>query len=201
LRPSDPAGCPTKVGARRLGDPDRHLRECDAGRCDRGRGALHRTGGGQRHDTQLDRQGRMGAHADPADPARSPPRADRCPDILAAERKSRMTARDIVFLLAAASSLAMGALAVARRPRGMLRWSFALGMAGFALESATAFVLVTQTDAPDERLFWLKATLIAGLLLVVPWGIFVAALTLPGARLPSRRDWLGLGCGAAVTAA
>jgi len=43
---------------------------------------------------------------------------------------------DILFLLAAASSLGLGALAVARRPRGMLRWSFALGMAGFALESA-----------------------------------------------------------------
>jgi len=112
-----------------------------------------------------------------------------------------MTARDIVFLLAAASSLGLGALAVARRPRGLLRWSFALGMTGFALESATAFVLVAQTDAPDERLFWLKATLIAGLLLVVPWGIFVAALARPGARRLSRRVWLGLGCGAALTAA
>ena len=106
-----------------------------------------------------------------------------------------MTARDIVFLLAAASSLGLGALAMARRPRGLLRWSFALGMAGFALESATAFVLVTQTDAPDERLFWLKATLITGLLLVVPWGIFVGALRL------SRRLWLGLGFGTALTAA
>src|SRR5207237_7322058 len=46
-----------------------------------------------------------------------------------------------------------------------------------------------------------KATLIAGLLLVVPWGIFVAALTRPGARRLSRRVWLGLGCGTAITAA
>ena len=112
-----------------------------------------------------------------------------------------MTATDSLFILAAASSLGLGAIGLARRPRGLLRWSFAAGMAGFAVESLAAFMLVAQTDAPDDRLFWLKALEIAGLLLLIPWGVFVATLARPGGPgvLPTVR--LGLGAGATVLVA
>jgi len=91
-----------------------------------------------------------------------------------------------LFVLAAATSLGLAGLAVARRPRGVLRWSFAGGMAGFAAESIAGLVLVTQTDAPDERLLWLKVTEVAGLLLLAPWAVFVASLARPGGPELSR---------------
>jgi putative PEP-CTERM system histidine kinase len=97
-----------------------------------------------------------------------------------------------LFVLAAATSLGLAGLAVARRPRGALRWSFAGGMAGFAAESIAALVLVTQTDAPDERLLWLKVTEVAGLLLLAPWAVFVAALARPGGPELSRGVRAGL---------
>ncbi len=112
-----------------------------------------------------------------------------------------MTGTDALFILVAASSLGLGALGLARRPRGLLRWSFAVGMAGFAGECIAAFVLVAQTDAPADRLFWLKALEIAGLLLLIPWGVFVAALARPGGPEGSRAVQLGVGAGAAVLAA
>ncbi|PYN82354.1 MAG: PEP-CTERM system histidine kinase PrsK [Candidatus Rokuibacteriota bacterium] len=112
-----------------------------------------------------------------------------------------MTAAPMLFILAAATSLGLGLVAVARRPRGPLRWSFALGMAGFAVESAAALVLVTQTDAPDERLFWLRTTKIAGLLLLIPWGVFVAGLARRGGGHLSRRLRAGLGVAALVVMA
>ena len=46
-----------------------------------------------------------------------------------------MTATHSLFVFAAVVSLALGGTAVARPPRGVLRWSFAAGMAAFALES------------------------------------------------------------------
>jgi len=91
-----------------------------------------------------------------------------------------------LFVLAAATSLGLAGLAVARRPRGVLRWSFAGGMTGFAAESIAGLVLVTQTDAPDERLLWLKVTEVAGLLLLAPWAVFVASLARPGGPELSR---------------
>ena len=112
-----------------------------------------------------------------------------------------MTAAPMLFILAAATSLGLGLVAVARRPRGPLRWSFALGMAGFAVESAAALVLVTQTDAPDERLFWLRTTKIAGLVLLLPWGVFVAGLARRGGGHLSRRLRAGLGVAALVVMA
>lgn len=107
----------------------------------------------------------------------------------------------ILFILATATSLGLAAVAVARRPRTVLRWSFALGMVGFAAESAAAFILVTQTDTPDERLFWLRATEIAGLLLLIPWSVFVAVLARPGGPDLSRRLRAGLGVAALVVTA
>ncbi|MFZ1059038.1 MAG: XrtA/PEP-CTERM system histidine kinase PrsK [Candidatus Rokuibacteriota bacterium] len=84
-----------------------------------------------------------------------------------------------MLLLAAVSSLGLVAVLLARRPRGWLEWSFALGMVGFALEAVAAFMLLTQTESPDDRLFWLRAVQIAGLLVPLPWGVFLAALISP----------------------
>ncbi len=90
----------------------------------------------------------------------------------------------IVILLAVLSSLGLAAVVLAQRPRGRLQWSFALGMVGFAFEAVAAFMLLAQTELPDERLLWLRAVQIAGLLVPVPWGLFAAALLCPaGAKL------------------
>ena len=101
-------------------------------------------------------------------------------------------------VLAVLSSLALAAMALARRPRGRLHWGFALGMVAFAADALIALVLLTGTEAPEDRLFWLRAGQVAGLLLLVPWGLFVAGLAHPeGTRLPL--PWrLGLAAGAAL---
>ena len=112
-----------------------------------------------------------------------------------------MSATLLAFVLAAATSLGLAGLAVARRPRGALRWSFAGGMAGFAVESIAALVLVTQTDAPDERLLWLKVTEVAGLLLLAPWSVFVASLARPDGPELSRGFRAGLGALACIVTA
>jgi putative PEP-CTERM system histidine kinase len=112
-----------------------------------------------------------------------------------------MTTPVVLFVMAAATSLGLGAAAIARRPRGLVRWSFALGMLGFAVESASALILVVLTEAPDERLMWLKATNVAGLLLLIPWGVFVAAFTRRGGPGLSGRFRVGLWLGAAALTA
>jgi hypothetical protein len=112
-----------------------------------------------------------------------------------------MTTPVVLFVMAAATSLGLGAAAIARRPRGVVRWSFALGMLGFAVESVSALILVVLTEAPDDRLMWLKATNVAGLLLLIPWGVFVAAFTRRGGPGLSGRLRAGLGLGAATLTA
>lgn len=112
-----------------------------------------------------------------------------------------MTTTGALFILTAATSLGLAVLAVGRRPRGLLRWSFALGMLGFAAESAAAFVLVTQTNEPGARLIGLTATKVAGLLLLVPWGVFVVAFARRRGPVLSRRLRAVLGVGSVVVAA
>src|SRR5438034_8635198 len=104
-----------------------------------------------------------------------------------------MTATTSLFVLAAVMSCGLGAVALVRRPRNLFRWSFAMGMAGFAMEALATFGLVTWSETPADHLFWLKATLITGLLLFVPWGLFVVALARPRDAQLSRRLGLGLG--------
>jgi len=104
-----------------------------------------------------------------------------------------VTPTDSVFLLASATSLGLAVMAVARPPRGLLRWSFALAMLGFAAEAGAAFVLVARTETPDERVVWLKTLEIAGLLVLAPLAVFVAALARPAGFERSRGLWIGLG--------
>ena len=109
-----------------------------------------------------------------------------------------MTTPGVLFVMAAATSLGLGAVAVARRPRGLVRWSFALGMLGFAVESIAALILVVHSESADERLVWLKATNVASLMLLIPWGVFVAAFVRRGGPGISSRLRAGLGLGAAA---
>ena len=80
------------------------------------------------------------------------------------------------FLLAALTSLALAVAVLVRRPRLRLQWSAAIGMLGLAIESLAAFMLVVTSETPDERLMWLKIVQIGGLLLTVPWMVFVVQL-------------------------
>ena len=104
-----------------------------------------------------------------------------------------MTAMPALFVLAALTSLALGGFAVARPARGQRSWSFGAGMVAFALESVAALVLVTWTETPEDRLLWLRAVQIAGLLLLVPWAVFTARLAYPERLRSSRPFRLALG--------
>jgi putative PEP-CTERM system histidine kinase len=78
-------------------------------------------------------------------------------------------------MLAALTSVALAIGAVARQPRGALRWSFALGMAGFAVESVAAWT-VTQALLADAQTSALQALELARLLMLAPWAVFAFAL-------------------------
>jgi len=93
--------------------------------------------------------------------------------------------QEILVLLAALSSLTLAAVALARRPRGMLQWSFALGMLGFAVEALLAWPLLSRAETPEDTQRWLQALELSRLVLPVPWLFFVASLAYPqGARAP-----------------
>ena len=98
-----------------------------------------------------------------------------------------------LFACAILTSLGLAVAAVMRSPRGLLRWSFAAGMSGFAVEAAAAYILTAQCDTPDERLLWLRTVEIIGLALLVPWMLFVVALTRPVGPRPSQAFRVGLG--------
>lgn len=107
--------------------------------------------------------------------------------------------QQIVLSLTAFVGLALAGTALARSPRGRLRWSFGLGMAAMAVEALAALALAEYTDSPGERLLWLRLYVSAGLLLLVPWTLFTLALATPWWRpLPAtgRRVVLGLAAAA-----
>jgi putative PEP-CTERM system histidine kinase len=90
-------------------------------------------------------------------------------------------------LLPVAAALACLALAVAvllRPPLGRLRWGFVLGMLAFGVQSAAAGALLAGVDGGGDTLFWLRLHGIAGLVVPIPWGLFVAALTHRQAAIP-----------------
>jgi putative PEP-CTERM system histidine kinase len=111
-----------------------------------------------------------------------------------------LSLNETVMLVGALSSVALALTVLAPGGRTRLHWSFALGMAGLAVEALAAFAL-SGTELPEDRLLWLRVLEVSGLLLLAPWGLFVAWLAHPGARLPlAWRVALGVS-GAALLAA
>ena len=106
----------------------------------------------------------------------------------------------LVPTIAAVSSLALAAMALAGRPRLPLQWMFALGMVAFAAEAVCAFMLLTVGGPNGHAVLWLSATNVVALLLLLPWAFFVAMLA--DLQMPSLpRAWhLGLGVGVALAA-
>ena len=110
-----------------------------------------------------------------------------------------ITLGGLVSTVAAVSSLALAALALKSRPRQPLQWTFALGMAGLALEAFAALMLLTAPTS-SAFLFWLSAVKIAGILLLVPWAFFVVALADLNMPSPPRSWRIGLAGGVALVA-
>ena len=104
---------------------------------------------------------------------------------------------ELLLLLTIGSSLALGAVPLLRPPRDRIRIGFSLGMLGFAIEGAAAMMLL-RTQEPDDRVLWLRAFEAAGLLLLLPWGVFIAGLSHPSAKVLPRSWRLGLGGGGAL---
>jgi putative PEP-CTERM system histidine kinase len=102
-----------------------------------------------------------------------------------------MTVVHWLFPIAAIGCLGIAAAALARRARGRLEIAFGLGMLGFAAESMASWVLVTQTELPDERLLWLRLVITLGLVPFAAWADFIMAL-LATESARSRTDRLTL---------
>jgi len=86
------------------------------------------------------------------------------------------------------------------RSRPVTKWSFVLGMVGLAVEAGAAYGLVMLTEQVDDRLFWLRAHQVAGLALLIPWGVLVVSLFAPEAARWSARQRLGLAAGSLAIA-
>jgi putative PEP-CTERM system histidine kinase len=112
-----------------------------------------------------------------------------------------MSMQMLVPTLAAVSSLALAAAALAGRPRLPLQWLFALGMAAFAAESMCAFVLLTNGGPNGHAVTWLATMQVIGLLSLLPWIFFVAALADLQVPLLPRAWRVGLGVGVALAVA
>ena len=93
-----------------------------------------------------------------------------------------LTGPGAVLVLAALISVALAGIGLTGPRRGIAQWSFAVGMTGLAVEVAATWVLLTGTEMPDSRLWWLRVRQIAALLLLIPWGLFVASLVAAGNR-------------------
>src|SRR5207249_7231444 len=98
----------------------------------------------------LDRQGDVGPDARRADRARLAAGAALVAEGRAVRGRHRVSATLALFVLAAATSLGLAGLAVARRPRGVLGWRFAGGRAGVAAESTAGVVPGTQAAGAAE---------------------------------------------------
>jgi putative PEP-CTERM system histidine kinase len=109
-----------------------------------------------------------------------------------AEGGSPGVTNDVVLIAAAATCVAVAALAVPIRPAGRRPWPFAGGMLGFAAEAGAAYMLVTAGQEPESRLLWLRAWQVAGLALLVPWTAFALRLGQDPESPMSIRQRLGL---------
>jgi putative PEP-CTERM system histidine kinase len=102
--------------------------------------------------------------------------------------------------IAAVSALALAAGVAVGGSRPVTKWSFVLGMVGLAVEAAAGFALITLTEQVDDRLFWLRFREVAGLGLLVPWGVFVVSLFAPTTGRWPLAVRLGLTAGGVVIA-
>jgi putative PEP-CTERM system histidine kinase len=93
-----------------------------------------------------------------------------------------MSYRTVIFAFAALSSLLLGGLAIWPRRSSGAHWIFAAGMLALAVENGAAYVLVSATSSPEDRLLWLRAWSAVSVLTLVPWGYFVAGLCAPAGR-------------------
>jgi putative PEP-CTERM system histidine kinase len=108
----------------------------------------------------------------------------------------------VVFGVTTLTSLGLALGALAAKSRGLRQYSFGLGMLGFAAESACAYALLTMADTAETRLFWLRAVMVGGGLLIVPWALFaVTLITMPRAgfrRFPAAITGAAVGAALAV---
>jgi putative PEP-CTERM system histidine kinase len=103
-----------------------------------------------------------------------------------------MSAAQFAFPLAAAGSVILIGAALRRSRPGRREITFALGMAGFALEAIASFALVGWTDTAEDRRLWLRVVSSLGVLLLLPWAAFIASLLAPAEHGTSRRTRLML---------
>ena len=101
----------------------------------------------------------------------------------------------ITLALAAGSALILALGAGFGRSRPVTKWSFVLGMVGFAAEAGAAYALVMLTEQVEARLFWLRVHQATALMLLIPWSVFVVSLFSPFAASWSTPRRLGLAAG------
>jgi len=111
-----------------------------------------------------------------------------------------LSARDIVTVLAVASSLGLAAVTLATGPRSWARVAFGVGMAAFGIEALAGYMLL-GTIGSEDRVRWAAIFSAAGLAALAPWGVFVAALAQPERPRPLLRWQVPVALGCAVLAA
>src|SRR5688572_23918107 len=78
-------------------------------------------------------------------------------------------------LAASVTSLALAVFCMTQRPRTRLNWTLAAGLVALAIEAALGHVLI-RTETYETRRFWLHVVQAVGVVLPVPWGLFVLAV-------------------------
>lgn len=94
----------------------------------------------------------------------------------------------VITLLGAVTSLGLAVVTLSRTPRRRAHWVFAAGMALFAVDGLARFTLLSVTESPAERLLWLRAVLVIGLVLPLPWGLFLQTV-FAGDDAARRQRW------------
>ncbi|MGH7392431.1 MAG: XrtA/PEP-CTERM system histidine kinase PrsK [Candidatus Rokuibacteriota bacterium] len=108
----------------------------------------------------------------------------------------------IVPMLAAVSSFLLVAAVVVKRPHSRSQIMFGAGMLGFGVEALVRYLLGTATE-PGHAAIWLQIIYTVGLLIPIPWALFVVALGTHGSASASVARWrlaARVGAGLALTA-
>ena len=103
-----------------------------------------------------------------------------------------MTIPDIVFPLASAAALLLGAAVLVRGQRLGRDVAFALGMTAFALDALAGYVLLGWTIEAADRDLWLRIVMTAGVVVLWAWGIFIVTLLAPASENPRRHRRLAM---------